>query len=104
MKDSKLKEDSRLRLKAALAKYKPRRIPREIHGYSLIRILIFGLILPGIVAACMTVGVTLTFWFNLSLAWKFAVLALSTLVGFSVGALVFFKLYEYMLRFAKVRR
>ncbi|MHC1564519.1 MAG: hypothetical protein ACXQTF_04240 [Candidatus Hecatellaceae archaeon] len=99
-----MKEGSRLRLKAALAKYKLRAIPREIQGYSLGRIMIFGLILPAIVAACMVAGIALAFWFGFSLLMKFGVLAFSTLVGFTAGTLIFLRLYDRMLRFAKVRR
>ena len=93
-----------MRLKATLAKFKPRRIPKEIQGYSLSRILLFGLILPATVAAFMTAGMVLAFMLGWGLLAKFAVLALTTILGFTAGTLLILKLYNRMLSFAKVRK
>ena len=98
-----MKEDSRSRLKTILARAKPKRFPTEIQGYSLARILIYGLILPAIVLSCMGLGMVAAFQFNLSLPAKFMVLALTTVVGFTLGTIVLLKTYHVMLRFAKVK-
>jgi hypothetical protein len=104
LRDSRLKEDSRSWLRVALTKYRPKRIRKEIHGYSLVRILIFGLILPAIMTVFMMTGIVLAFWFKLNLLMKFMVLTLSTLAGFAIGTLTLLRLRNQMLRFAKIRR
>ncbi len=81
-----------------------RRIPMEVHGYSLPRILIFGLILPAIVTCWMVGGLALAFYLSLTLLMKFVFLALFTLIGFTVGTLTMLRLTGRMLRFAKIRR
>ena len=105
MRDSGLRGGSRLRLKAALhRRLKLRGIPSEIHGYSLARILLFGLILPAIVTLCMVVGMVSAFLLNFSLPMKFLTLASSTLVGFLLGTLTLLRLTGRMLKFAKIRK
>ena len=99
-----MREGSRFRRRKTLAeRLHLTGFRREIHGYSLTRILIFGLILPAIVALCMVVGMVIAFIYSLSLILKFAVLAVSTIIGFIGGTITILKLYDKMLKFARIK-
>jgi hypothetical protein len=66
--------------------------------------MIFGLILPGIVALCMVAGLLIAMLYSFGLILKFMVLAASTIIGFIAGTITILKLYDKMLKFAKIRK
>ena len=106
LKDSELREDlqSWRKLTTPGRRFPRIGVPREIHGYSMVRVLIFGLILPAIVTAFTVMGLALAFWFGLPLLAKLLIISLTALVGFIFGTFVILNLRRQMLNFARIKK
>lgn len=95
MKDSPSKEDSQLRRKLSLK-------PAEIQGYSIKRVLLFGLVPPAFVLTGLFLGLWLFTALGFSMFYKLVFTIGTTFAGFAVGTLVIVRLTDRIVKFARV--
>jgi len=101
LRASRSREDSRQpsRLRRFL-KFKP----AALEGYSINRILLFGLILPALVA----LGLFLSLYVSLALGFPgmvtFLLTIVGTFVGFTVGTVIIIHLSDRIIRYAEVKK
>ncbi len=78
--------------------------PAELQGYSLNRIMIFGLILPAFVFLGLFLGIHLSFSLGLPVNIAFIVVALWTFTGFAFGTFILMRYTPKLIKYAEVKR
>ncbi|WP_309492554.1 hypothetical protein [Candidatus Hecatella orcuttiae] len=96
MKDSSSKEDSQRRHRFLSLK------PAELRGYSIKRVLLFGLIPPAFVLAGLFLGLWIFTALEFSLFYKLVFTVGTTFAGFALGTFVIVKLTDKIVKFARV--
>lgn len=78
--------------------------PIGIEGYSMLRVLLLGLILPAFVSLSLLLSFLVSIRFGLPVAYMCLAVVSSTMLGFAFGTYLLIHLSDRIVRFARVKR